>query len=408
MLYYNGRLGVFRFTQSGGVFDYNEGLKANLVLSGSTYIINYDNGDKYTFDSVPVDSSGSTTNKLSRIEDSNGNNLNFTYSGGLLSTVTDTLGRNISYSYYDHNRLRDVTDFNGRKVILNYFTGSTASGSIYDLQNITINNGTGATKTIGFEYSTGGTDTTNHAITRLIDAKGQVYVENTYDTGSRVTSQKYGSGTLTYAYTLSGSSITKNTVLDKLGNKTEYTYDALGNQTQVRYYNPAQTSSVVYTYEYDALGYMTRETKPRGNGFTYAYDSKGNMIEKRMKTDTTAANSGNDLVTTYTYDSNNNLLTQTNPNGIIITNTYDTNNNLLSKTTSGVTSYSGTTQNITSNYTYLSGFLDTATDGEGNITKFQYSSGQISNIIRGTGSVTSTGSFVYDSYGNPTASTDGE
>jgi hypothetical protein len=64
-----------------------------------------------------------------------------------------------------------VTDFNGQKVSLSYFTGSTASGSIYDLQNITINNGIGAMKTISFEYSTGGTDITNHAITRLIDAK---------------------------------------------------------------------------------------------------------------------------------------------------------------------------------------------------------------------------------------------
>ena len=149
-----------------------------------------------------------------------------------------------------------------------------------------------------------------------------------------MTSQKYGSGILTYAYTLSGSTITKNTVLDKLGNKTEYSYDANGNQIQVKYYNPAQTSSVVYTYEYNALGYMTKETKPRGNGFAYTYDAKGNITEKRMKADTSAANSSNDLVTTYTYDANNNILTQTNPNGIGITNTYDTGNNLLSKTIS--------------------------------------------------------------------------
>ncbi len=64
-----------------------------------------------------------------------------------------------------------MTDFNGRKVTMSYFTGATASGSIYDLANIAINNGTGALKTINFEYSTGGTDTTNHAITKLIDSK---------------------------------------------------------------------------------------------------------------------------------------------------------------------------------------------------------------------------------------------
>lgn len=379
VVYYNGRLGVFRFTASGSTFNYNEGLKANLSLSGSVYTIGYDNGDKYTFHST---ASGSFAGKVSKISDMNGNNLNFVYSGGLLSTVTDTLGRNISYSYYDHNRLKDVTDFNGRKVSLAYFAGSTASGSIYDLQNVSIDNGTGAVKTIGFEYSTGGTDTTNHAIVKLIDSKGQVYVQNTYDTGSRVTSQKYGSGTLTYAYVLSGSLITRNTVVDKLGNKTEYTYDTNGNQTQVKYFNPAQTSSLVYAYEYNALGYMTKETKPRGNGFTYTYDARGNMSEKRMKADTSAANSSSDLVTGYVYDSRNNLLSQTNPNGLVSIHTYDTSNNLTSKTLSGVTSYSGLTSNVVTSYTYLSGFLNTATDGEGNTTRFQYSSGQVSKIIR--------------------------
>ncbi len=164
----------------------------------------------------------------------------------------------------------------------------------------------------------------------------------------------------------------------------------------------------MYTYEYNALGYMTKETKPRGNGFTYTYDARGNVTEKRMKADTSASNSSNDLVTTYTYDANNNVLTQTNPNNIGIINTYDTSNNLLSKTLSGVTSYSGVTANIVTSYSYLSGFLNTTTDGEGNITRFQYSSGLLSKITRATGSLASTGSFIYDSYGNPTASTDGE
>jgi hypothetical protein len=68
--------------------------------------------------------------------------------------VTDTLGRAINYNYYDHNRLKEVVDFNGRKVEFTYFDVDTATGSTYDLQNVTINNGNGATKTISFEYAT--------------------------------------------------------------------------------------------------------------------------------------------------------------------------------------------------------------------------------------------------------------
>jgi hypothetical protein len=96
-----------------------------------------------------------------------------------------------------------VTDFTGRKVDLIYYTGATASGNLYDLKDIILTN-SGVTKTISFEYSTGSTEPQIHNITRLIDAKGQVYVENTYDAGDRVATQKYGNGTLTYTYTLSG------------------------------------------------------------------------------------------------------------------------------------------------------------------------------------------------------------
>lgn len=327
----------------------------------------------------------------------------------MLSQVTDTLGRNITYTYYNHNRLKDVTEPGGRKVTLNYFTGATSTGSLYDLQSVTINNGTGATKTIRFEYSTGGTNGTNHNITRLYDALGQTYVTNTYDTGSRVASQTYGSGTLTYAYTLSGSAITKTTVTDKLGHKTEYTYDANGNQIEAKYYNEAQTGSVVYTYTYSTGGYLTKETKPRGNGWTYTYDGSGNVLTKRMKADVTASDSANDLLTTYTYNARGQMLTQTNPIGLQVINTYDGSGNLTTKTASGITSYSGAVSSATGTYTYLSGGLvSTATDAEGRLTTFEYSSGQVSKIIRGTGANTASGTFAYDAYGNVTAATDGD
>lgn len=163
----------------------------------------------------------------------------------------DTLGRTINYSYYDHNRLQTVTDFTGRRVDFVYYTGATASGNLYDLQDIILTN-SGTTKKISFEYSTGSTEPQIHNITKLIDAKRQVYVVNTYDTGDRVATQRYGDdGTLTYTYTLSGSAITQNTVLDKVGNRTDYTYDASGNNTSIRYYNGAQTGSVLYSYTYN-------------------------------------------------------------------------------------------------------------------------------------------------------------
>lgn len=127
-----------------------------------------------------------------------------------------------------------------------------------------------------------------------------------------------------------------------------------------------------------------------------------------MKADMGAASSGSDLVTTTTYNARGQVLTETRTNGIVMTNVFDASGNLTSKITSGINSHSGAVSNAASTFTYSGGgFLDSMVDGEGTVTKFQYGSGQVSKIIRGTGSSTSTGSFAYDAYGNATASTDG-
>lgn len=277
-------------------------------------------------------------NRLSILQDINGNTMNFSYSGSYLSGVVDTLGRTMSYSYYAHNRLKTVTDFAGRKADFTYYTGATASGNLYDLANIVLTN-SGVTKIIRFEYSTNTTDPLSHNITKLIDTKGQVYVENTYTPEDRVATQKYGTASLGYTYTLSGSAIIQNTVLDKLGNRTDYAYDASGNNTSIRYYNPAQSSSVLYTYTYNSLGLMISEKRPRGNGYSYTYDTNGNLTQKRFKADVDAVNSSNDLVTNSTYNARNEKMTETNPNNTSTIYTRDTSGNILTETQSGRLTY---------------------------------------------------------------------
>ncbi len=398
VLYSNGQLGTFRFIKSGSVFLRNDGLRATLIQSGSTYAIQYEDGNTTTFN---------TSNRVSQIRDIHGNALNFTYSGSYLSGVTDTLGRTMSYTYYDHNRLRTVTDFSGRKTDFAYYTGATASGNLYDLKNITLTNGTGATKTIGFEYSTTSSGTLAHNLTRLIDAKGQVYVTNTYDTGDHVATQKYGTGTLTYTYTLSGSAITKNTVIDRLGHKTEYSYDASGNNTSIKYYNPSQTSSVIYSYEYNTSGLITKETRPRGNGYFYSYDGSGNLLMKTERADITTG-SANDIITSYIYNARNERTSETLPTGKNITYTRDGQGNVTTKTTSS-TSATGFVTLITTNSTYLSnGLLSTITSPEGKLTRYTYSGGQVATLTRGTNSETSTGSFTTTAYGRILTATDGD
>ena len=400
VLYANGQLGTFRFIKSGATWLRNEWLRATLVQSGWLYSINYDNGNISTFN---------TANRLSQTRDIHGNKLDFVYSGSYLSGVVDTLGRTISYTYYDHNRLRTVTDFTGRKVDFVYYTGATNSGNLYDLKDIILTN-SGVIKTISFEYSTGSTEPQIHNITRLIDAKGQIYVDNTYDTGDRVTTQKYGNGTLTYSYTFSGSQITQNTVLNKLGIRTDYIYDGSGNNTSIRYYNAAQTGSVLYTYTYNTGGLIASETRPRGNGYKYIYDTSGNLVSKRLKADITLVDSAADLVTAYTYNSRNERLTETLPNNAQTAYIRDSEGNILTKTLFGIVDHYGNgLGQVTTNYTYYSGWLlKSSLSPLGRLTQYHYSSGQISKVVNFTGSVTSTGSFTYSPYGTVLTTTDGD
>ncbi len=401
MVLYDGRLWSYRFFPDwGGGYVYNGGIRANLVLTGGIYKVLYDDGRITTFNS---------NNRVSAMSDPAGNTLSMSYSGTYLTGVTDTLGRTMSYAYYSHNRLQAVTDMLGHKAELSYYTGWEAGGLIYDLKNIVLTSGTGITKTIGFNYTTVNADDLGHNMTKLTDANGHIYVENEYNYLDRVATQRYGSGTLTYTYTLSWSAVTKNTVVDKLGLQAEYNYDTNGNNTSVKYYNSGSTSSGIYNYTYNGSGLVTKETRPRGNGYVYSYDARGNPLEKRFKTDTSDSGTGGDLVTTYTYDALNHVLSETSPTGARIIYTRDSIGNILTKTYADIRNATGATYTGTTTYTYLSGWLlSTFTTAEGNITRFTYSGGQVSTIARWTWSLTSTGMMTYDIYGNMLSLTDGE
>lgn len=401
VVFYNWKLWIFRFIKNWTSFDYNSWLRATLVNTAWVYTIDFDNWDKHTFDSV--------NKKIKKLEDKYGNDLNFTYTDDKLTKVTDTINRDIIYNYFDNDRLKEVVDFNWRKVEFTYLTWSTSIWTEHDLQTISLNNGTWSIKTIDFEYSTWGTDITNHNITKLIDSKDQTYVENTYDTWDRVATQKFGEWTINYTYTLNWDDITKNTITDKLWNKAEYSYNSNRQNTSVKYYSEDQSTSVEYSYEYDSNWYLIKETKPKWNGYTYSYDSKWNILEKRFKADTSLSDSSDDLVTSYTYNAQNQVLTTTNPDWIVETNTIDTNWNITSKIISWLETHTWATYSITTNYTYLTNWLaDTITKPEWSLIDFNYTNGKLTEVINWTWILTQTWTISYNDYGNILSSTDAE
>jgi len=212
-------------------------LKGTLQLDASgSYEIRYDNGKIYHF---------GANNKIASIEDSFGNSLTFTYdSVGRLTQTTDTLGRTFTYAYDATEHLSRVTDSTGRYAQFTYYAASDTDGLTGDLKNILLHYGDSSEKQISFTYETGSGH--EHNMLTLTDSKGQIYVTNSYDTNDRVVSQVYGTGTITYDYSIgdlhiddtgslagtgdvTGHFVRQNEVHDKAGNKTTYTYDRLGN-----------------------------------------------------------------------------------------------------------------------------------------------------------------------------------
>ena len=115
-------------------------------------------------------------------------------------------------------------------------------------------------------------------------------------------------------------------------------------------------------------------------------------------------------MTTNTYDSNNNLLTSTDPLGHVTTRTYDSNNNLLTykdalnNTTTWT--YNANSQPITKTlllggayaYAYTAGELTQVTDPNGIVTSFSYDSdGRTLTSTDALGNVTT---YTYDAVGN--------
>lgn len=152
------------------------------------------------------------------------------------------------------------------------------------------------------------------------------------------------------------------TATDPLGVVSLSTYDGQGNLTGVtRDYGHLNIAS---RFAYDGVGNVVGATDPNGNTTTSAYDA-----DRRTTSITLPAAGGGGLVTTYTYNPDGLVLqTQRSAGGVVLT---------------------------TASATYtLSGEAATATDANGNVTRYAYDTvDRLSSVTDPVGRVTS---YSYD------------
>lgn len=381
--------------------------------------------------------------KLTSIEETDGNTINCTYSGGKLTEISGDAGSfTLSYSG-DH--VTKVTDSTGRSIDLTYDGDNLVSVRNPDADSLR------------FSYDANG------YLASVENFEGQVYVENTYDesghvihqyaanigtfdfsydfdsrhnicTGTdgylceiwydelgRITASKDASGTQHVTYN-ELNQVTSRT--DREGNTTEFEYDAAGNKARITYadgtyeqFEYDNNRQVTWmrdrngnesSYTYDDRTHMTSSTDGRGNTTRYTYDSDGNM--------TSVTNALNETIF-YIYDANGNCTAMTDALGNTTRYAYDGQGRLVSATDAngGVTNYEYTTAgklvkitdadgNVQTYEVNGNGFNTVESDWMGNLTRYTYDTQ--SNVTSVTDPLGNQTLYTYDDRGNLSTTTD--
>ena len=350
----DGRRDVYK--KSGSVFTGPTGVYETLVEyeTGKFYVQTKD-GLRCYFDNP-------AHKKLTKMQDANGNLLTLAYTDTLLHTLTNAAGHNLEFTWTS-GKLTAITDKTCtlyRKIGYEYDAKGNPTKVTNPIGDFVRYYSDSTSKLIGY------TDEAGNNMSMLYNKSGSVKKVTSCATNHTfnyvvqqlktfVTEQVNGANVITtYAFDNQGRVISKKG--NCCGYNVDYAYTADNNISYKSDGNKSQTK-----YEYDAKGNITKETDPTGNFTSYTYEATHNRVASMTD------KNGN--TTSYQYNAAGNL-TQTNkPLSIVEKATFDARGNKL-----------------------------TATDGDNNTTSYEYDNlGQLTKVTDAEGGVTS---YTYDCYGN--------
>jgi RHS repeat-associated protein len=282
--------------------------------SGGTYTLQFRKGNTVKFDA---------NKKFTDIIDKNNSDgterkLSATYSGGLLSRVTDSFGRYFDF-VYESDRLKTVTDSTGRQVQYSLNQGNFVFKDAEGKETTYLLNSRGL-------------------MTQISDARTRIVVTNVYDTSDRISEQRsLGLDTHLWTYGFAPG-MTRETdpkgktawtyfdgrgrkiaYRDQLGNIASWGYDG-NDRVEFTRTPKGEVTSMVY----DAHHEVVQVTNPDGNPRTITPESEDSSTSARVehsfegnqttteyysyhKIKSVTATGG--LTTSYTYDSRGRILT---------------------------------------------------------------------------------------------------
>lgn len=374
---------------------------------------------------------------LTRLVDNEGNQINITYDefnnplsvidplnylttyeydGTLLTSVTDALNKETTYTYTPEGYLESVTDSLGNTTSYTY----NSQGQQTSMTDPAGNQWTYSYDPLGRLVDT--TDPLLRVSHNEYDAAGRLIqtIQN-YDPARPQNDENLWNIITTYAYDVRNNQIS---VTDTYGRIIRYEYDLADRM--VKTIDPAGQESI---YTYDAAGNLVSTTDVMGQITQYEYDESsrlikttdplGNITQTIYNPDGTIASSIDPLggTTSYTYDNLGRVSATTQPDGTITYNAYDAAGNLVAvkDALGNITQYEyDALSRLTKTTDPLGGFTENfyddvgrlvqTKDALGNATTYVYNNaGQLINQTDPEGYVTS---FEYDALGRRIAVTD--
>ena len=322
------------FTLSGSSWVTDSDVDVTLANAGSTWTLT-DHDD--TMETYTTTSTG-TEALLNSIKSRNGYTQTLHYNGSnQLTSVTDPYSRSLVLAYNGNGTLNTVSTPDSTTLTYGY----TAGGSGQNLTSITYP--TSPSSVLTYTYGEGGAPA--NALTGITDENSNRYGTWTYDSASRGTSSKIGTGTNARLTSISYDDSTGNrTVINPFGVHDTYSFTVLQNVPKASQISRAAIGTITAAtrnFTYDTNGYLKTATDWNGNQTTYTNDTHGDPTKIVEPTRTTTIGyyttplllvhlpktiTTTGLTSTLVYDtSTGNLLTRTDKDTTSQSVPYSTN-----------------------------------------------------------------------------------
>jgi len=349
-------------------------LPSTLTLASGAYQLTTPQGVQFNFN---------TSGQIVTCVFPSGVTVTYTYTGGILTSITNGLGRTLTLNYTS-GQLTSVTDGTGRSVQYGFDVDGNLS-SFTDAES----------KIITYEYDLRGRMTK----TFLPVSPTTAITTNVYDSLGRVKTQA-NTRNQVWTYYFAGS---RSDEVDPIGNTSTLYFNRLGSTLK-----GINALGFQVTNKFDGLNRAIESTLPEGNKIQMTYDSNNNVLTKNFVPKTGSGLSNIQFI--YTYDATwAKLKTILDGNGNTTTFGYDApTGNLLSVTkpmVGGFTPVGAIAYNSR-------GQILTVTDETGIVTKLTYDTTleKLTSVVvdfnTGGGHLNLTTLFGYDSVGNVTSVTD--